>query len=124
MQEINVKIVRYKMIRSNIVISQDLSKRFELNMECRADMKTSKNEEDKSVLLNIELNIGTKDEKLKMELVSDMVFELDFYPDDYNEIAEHKLVPMAKEILLNSLDEMLVIMGYDKMELAKKWSEK
>ena len=55
-----------------------------------------------------------------MELVSDIVFELNQLPDDYNEIAEQKLVPMAREMLLNSLDDMLVVMGYSKMELAQK----
>ncbi len=120
MQKIDVRIIKQKIINSNISISQDLTKKVELNMECKAKMKTSKNEEDKSVLLNIELKIGTKDEKLKIELVSDIIFELDLLPDDYNEIAEQKLVPMARETLLNSLDEMLVIMGYSKMELAKK----
>jgi hypothetical protein len=120
MQEINAKIVKQKIISSNISISQDLTKRFELNMECRAKMKTPKNEEDKSVLLNIELIIETKDEELKIEFASDFIFELDQLPDDYNELAEQKLVPMARESILNSLDDILVIMGYNKMELAKK----
>ena len=44
----------------------------------------------------------SKDEELKMELVSDIVFELDQLPDDYNAIAEQKLVPMARTTLLNS----------------------
>ncbi len=39
---------------------------------------------------------GSTDEELKMELVSDIVFELDQLPDDYNAIAEQKLVPMAR----------------------------
>ena len=120
MQEINAKIVKQKIISSNIFISQDLSKNFELNMECKAKIKTSKDVEDKSVLLDIELNIGTNDEKLKMQLVSDIIFELEQFPDDYDSIAEYKLVPMARETLLNSLDEILVIMGYRKMELAEK----
>lgn len=120
MQEINAKIVKQKIISSNISISQDLTKRFGLNMECRAKMKTPKNEKDKSVLLNVELIIETKDEELKMEFVSDIIFELDRLPDDYNELAEQKLVPMARESMLNSLDDMLVIMGYNKMELAKR----
>ena len=120
MQEISAKIVKWKIINADIYISQNLSKKFELSMECRAKMKTSKNVEDKTVLLNIELNIGSKDEELRMKLVSDIVLELDQLPDDYNEIAEQKLVPMAREMLLNSLDDMLVVMGYSKMELAKK----
>lgn len=120
MQGIDVKIIKQKITNSNIFISQDLTKKVELNVECKAKMRIPKDEEDKSILLSIELNIGTKDEKLKIELVSDMIFELDSLPDDYNEIAEQKLVPMASETLLNSLDEILVVMGYSKMELAKK----
>lgn len=120
MQEIDVKIIKQKITSSNIFISQDLTKKVELNMECKAKMGIPKEEEDKSILFSIELNIGTKDEKVKIELVSDIIFELDSLPDDYNEIAEQKLVPMANETLLNSLDEILVVMGYSKIELAKK----
>lgn len=120
MQENNVKIIDQKISSSYIFISQNLSKKFELSMECRAKIKTSKNEDDKNVLLNMELNIGSKDEELKIELVSDIIFEFDQLPEDYNAIAEQKLVPMARESLLNSLDDILVVMGYSKMELAKK----
>lgn len=123
MQEINVKIVKQKIISSNIFISPNFSKLIELRMDCKAKMKTSKNEEDKSVLLNVELNIGTNDENLKMNIMSNTIFELEQLPEDYEEIAEQKLVPMARETLLNSLDEMLVVMGYNKMELAKKCYE-
>ena len=42
MQEINVKIINQKISSSNIFISQNLSKKFELSMECRAKIKTSK----------------------------------------------------------------------------------
>lgn len=120
MQEINAKIIKQRIISSNIFISQNLTKKFELNMECRAKVKNSKNPEDNSVLLNMELNIGTKNEELKIALVSDIIFQLEQLPDDYNEIAEHKLIPMAREFLLNTLDEILLVMGYSKMELAKK----
>lgn len=120
MQEINAKIVKQKIISSNIFISPDLAKRLEIGMECKAGIKTPKDKDDKSILLNVELNISTKDEKLKIYFVSNIIFELEELPDDYDEIAEYKLIPMAKDSLLNSLDEMLVIMGYKKMELAKK----
>lgn len=120
MQEINVKIINKKITSSNIFISEKLSTKFELSMECRVKMKKSKDEDDKSVLLNMELNILSKDEELKIELISDIVFELEQLPDDYNTIAEQKLVPMARESLLNSLDDILIVMGYNKMELAQK----
>lgn len=120
MQTINAKIIKQRMISSSIFISENLPKKFELSMECRAKMKTPKDENNKSVLLNIGLNIDSKDEGLKIALTSDIVFDLEQLPEDLNEIAEQKLVPMAREALLNSLDEMLVVMGHCKMELAKK----
>lgn len=120
MQEINVKLIKQRINNSNISISRDLTRKVELKMECKAKMKTSKNEDDKRVLLNIELNIDSIDEELKIGLVSDTIFELDLLPNDYSEIIEQKLVPTAMETLLNSLDEMLAVMGYSKMGLAKK----
>lgn len=123
MQDISAKIVKQKIISSNIFISQNLPEKFKISIECKAKMKVSKSEEDKNILLNIVLNIGTKDEELRIELISDTVFELEQLPDECNDIAEQKLVPMASENLLNSLDDILVIMGYKKMELAKKVTE-
>ncbi|MDD2957215.1 MAG: hypothetical protein PHE06_10690 [Lachnospiraceae bacterium] len=120
MPEINANIVSQKIISSNIFISRDLPKKIELSIESKSKLKISQNEEDKRVLLNIQINVGTQDEELKIELISDVIFELSQIPDDYNEIAERKLVTMASEMLLNSLDEMLVVMGHKKMELAKK----
>ena len=120
MQEINAKIVTKRIISSNIYIPQMLDKNLKLNMKCKAQMKTPKKEGDKSVLLNTELSVCAKDEKLKMDLVADIIFVLEKLPEDYNEIAEKKLVPMAQEVLLDSMDEMLVIMGYKKMELRKR----
>ena len=120
MPKINAKIIEQRIIHSNIYVSQNLSKKFELNLQCKAEIKTPNDENDKSILLNIELNVSTKNEDLKIQFISDIVFELDQLPDDYNEIAEQKLIPMARESLLYSLDEMLVIMGYNKMELYRK----
>ncbi len=120
MQEIDAKIIKKRIISSDIFVSESLAKTFELSMNCRAQMKTPKDENDRSVLLNIELSIDAKGEELKIKLVSDFIFECSQVPDDYNELAEQNLTPMAMEALLNDLDEMLVVMGYKKMELAKK----
>ena len=77
MQEISAKIIKQKIICSNISVSRDLTKKFELNMECKAKMKTPKNEKDKTILLNMELNVGTKDEKLALKLLAVIIFEFD-----------------------------------------------
>ena len=120
MEEINAKIITKRIFSSNIYIPQNIDKNLNLTMKSNVKMKTPKKEGDKTVLLNMELVVCTKDEKLNIALVADVIFELERVPENYNEIAENKLVPMAREDLLNSMDEMLVIMGYKKMELKKR----
>lgn len=119
MQEISAKILKQRIVESKIFISQNLADKLEISMNCKVNLKTPKNLEEKSVLLNMELNISSKEE-LKIELNADVVFELEQLLDSYDEIAEKTLIPMACKSLLNSLDDMLVAMGYDKMELAKE----
>ena len=90
-----------------------------LRKQLRSLLKLKKKQEDKTVLLNIKLNIDSKDEKIKIELIGKIIFALSKFPDD-TKIAENTLVPMARDSLLNSLDDILVDMGHSKMELAKK----
>lgn len=118
MQEISVKILKQKIVESKIYISEDFGGKLQVNMNCKATLKKPKNLEDKSVLLTIVFNINAK-EDLKIELNADVIFEVEELLENYDEIAEKKMIPMACKSLLNSLDDMLVVMGYNKMELAK-----
>ena len=119
MQEISVKILKQRIVESQIYVSRELEDNLEINMECKVNLKTPKNEDEKSVLLNVQLDISAK-EKLKIELDADVVFELEKLLDNYDQIAEKQLIPMACESLLNSLDDMLVVMGYNKMGLGNE----
>ena len=120
MQEINANLVMQRIVKANIFVSRKLDKKCDVNVECKAEMKTSKEQENNSILLKLELRITTEDEKLQIELEADTIFELDQLPNDYDEIAEHKLVPSARDTLLKSLDEILITMGYYKMGLQEK----
>lgn len=75
------------------------------------------------MLLNIKLFLATPTDDLKAELTADIIFELDYVPDDYNIIAEQKLIPLARTSLFEKWDEILVAMGYKKMRLADKISQ-
>lgn len=119
MQKISAKILKQRMTESNIWIAGEPDEKLEINMDCKANLKTSKKLEEKNVLLNMQLDISAKEE-LKILLNADVVFELEQLPDDYEKVAERELVPMACEALLNSLDDMLVVMGYNKLELANE----
>lgn len=117
MQEISAKIIQQKIVESNIFISRDMEDKIDINMVCKVNLKMPKKQEEKSVLLEVQLNISAK-EILKIELKADVFFELEQVLNDYNEIAEKKLIPMACKALLNSLDNILIEMGYSKMQLA------
>lgn len=120
MSEISAKIVRQKIVSANIIVSRKSLKSLEIGVECRAKVKKPHDEEDSSVLLNIELNVSTKNDDLKIEFDSDTIFELDQVPDDYDKTAEQILIPIARTRLFEKLDEILVNMGYEKMKLAEK----
>lgn len=117
MQEISAKIIQQKIVESNIFISRDMEDKIDINMVCKVNLKMPKKQEEKSVLLEVQLNISAK-EILKIELKADVFFELEHVLNDYNEIVEKKLIPMACKALLNSLDNILIEMGYSKMQLA------
>ena len=117
MQEISAKIIQQKIGESNIFISRDMEDKRDINMVCKVNLKMPKKQEEKSVLLEVQLNISAK-EILKIELKADVFFELEHVLNDYNEIVEKKLIPMACKALLNSLDNILIEMGYSKMQLA------
>lgn len=118
MQEINAKILKQRITKSSFFISQYIEDKLDIKINCKAKLKTSKDINDKSVLLNVELNIISNDE-LEIQLIADVVFELEQLLDDYNEVAEDKLIPMACKSILDALDDILVVMGYSKLRLAE-----
>lgn len=120
MQEISAKIVKEKIIRVNVEISRELLTHLELSMECRVNVKRPREKEDRSVLLNTKLKLGTQNDDVNIVFDADTIFELTQIPDDYNKIAEQILVPMVKKSLLEKLDDILVSMGYEKMKLAEQ----
>lgn len=123
MSEINAKIIDQKIISTHITISREIKNSIDLKLSCQAKLKTPQDIENNSVLLNIKLFLATPTDDLKAELTADIIFELDYVPDDYNIIAEQKLIPLARTSLFEKWDEILVAMGYKKMRLADKISQ-
>lgn len=123
MSKINAKIIDQKIISTHITISREIKNSIDLKLSCQAKLKTPQDIENNSVLLNIKLFLATPTDDLKAELTADIIFELDYVPDDYNIIAEQKLIPLARTSLFEKWDEILVAMGYKKMRLADKISQ-
>lgn len=62
MQEISAKIIRQKIVESNIFVSRDMEDKIDINMMRKVNLKMPKNPEEKSVLL--EMHLGNE---IKME---------------------------------------------------------
>lgn len=123
MEEISVEIKEKRINSSSITIEPDLKGKFEVRVACKAQMRQAKEEDEKSVLLVVKLNVDTKDKKMQIKLDSEFIFNMEEIPDDYDELAEKTLIPMAKKSLLDSLDQMLLVMGFNKMNLGKNYDK-
>lgn len=120
MSEVNAKIFKQKIVKSNIYVSRTIERQFELNIACRAQVKPPNNKDDTTVLLTMELHVDTENEEIKIEFEADVYFELGCIPEDYNEVAEEYLIPLARTSLLDKLDDILINMGYKEMGLAQR----
>lgn len=97
-----------------------MKEKFEMQIDSRSKIREPINDNDTTLLLNLELNINSKDEMLNISIISDVIFDLHALYNDYEEIAEKELVPMAMKEISFSLDQMLLIMGYSKLDIANK----
>lgn len=78
MQEISAKIIRQKIVESNIFVSRDMEDKIDINMMCKVNLKMPKNPEEKSVLLEMHLKINAM-ELLKIELTADVFLNWSSY---------------------------------------------
>ena len=112
MQNKEIEILSHKISDIQISIDDDVKEKFEMQIDSRSKIREPINDNDTTLLLNLELNINSKDEMLNISIISDVIFDLHALYNDYEEIAEKELVPMAMKEISFSLDQMLLIMGY------------
>lgn len=121
MSEINILIQRKRITKILVDISPDLSKEFKLKIESKVELNKPKEEEDKTALILMETNIGIPDsDEFNITMSSEYIFEFDEIPDDFKSITEERCIPLAQEELFKSLDNILVEMGYNRLNLAEK----
>lgn len=115
MQDNKLKIEKYRITDMTINISPDIDDEIELSVTCKANLRISNEPEDSNVLLNIELKVHSPNDDMVAEMSSDFIFEMKETLDDYSDIAEKQMIPMAAKELLEKLDEILPMMGYSKI---------
>ena len=95
MQNKEIEILSHKISDIQISIDDDVKEKFEMQIDSRSKIREPINDNDTTLLLNLELNINSKDEMLNISIISDVIFDLHALYNDYEEIAEKELVPMA-----------------------------
>ncbi len=105
----------------NMDILDKFSKKFELKIAIKAEIKQPKVDECKKLALNVEMNVcDTESDVLKIQIDSMFVFELDEIPSDYEAFATDNCIPIIRDYLFDKIDVFLDEMGYSKLELSKE----
>lgn len=121
MTEISLEIQRKRIRKVHIDISQNLSNGFQLKVESKVQIKTPKVEEDKTALVLMETNISIPDsDDFDITMSAEFLFKFDEILDDYKSVAEERCIPLVQEDLFKSLDNILVEMGFNRLNLAEK----
>lgn len=92
--------------------------KIKLEAKCTAELKKSKNKDDHSILLAMKIIISSANDEVNIELNSETVFELNKEIDNMNEFMEKELIPKISNQLFIDLDDILLKMGYQKMNFA------
>lgn len=121
MSEINVEILKKRINRIHIDISQNLSREIKLKAESKVQVKTPKEEKEKTALILMETSISIPDsDDINIIMNAEFVSKFDEVPSDYDSFIEGKCIPLAQEVLFKSLDNILIEMGYKKLGLSEK----
>lgn len=115
----NIEIIDKKISNINISIDDDVKDEFELLVDSKSRIKEPIDGNDTTILLSLELNVNSKDEMINISINNDIIFELHKLYDEYEEIAEKYLIPKAIKDTSASLDKILIVMGYNKLNIAK-----
>lgn len=92
--------------------------KIKLEAKCTAELKKSKNKEDHSILLAMKIVISSANNEVNIELNSETVFELNEEINNMDEFMEKELIPKISNQLFIDLDDILLKMGYQKMNFA------
>ena len=76
MQNKEIEILSHKISDIQISIDDDVKEKFEMQIDSRSKIREPINDNDTTLLLNLELNINSKDEMLNISIISDVIFDL------------------------------------------------
>lgn len=120
MQNKNIEILNQKISNIHVSIDDIVKEKLELIIDSKSAIREPIDENDTTLLLSLELNIKSNDEMVAISITNDIIFDLHSSNNEYEKIAEHQLIPMATKETSSSLDKILLIMGYNELDIANK----
>lgn len=118
MKNDGVKILKINLTDAKLKF--DIARKESLKLQVQTDstLHLPKNNEDKTALYTIKIKMNTVDtDEIVIDIVSDVIFEFDEIPEDYDVISENVCSPMATNAVLAKMDDMIEIMGYPKFNI-------
>lgn len=118
MEQINTKIIKTKFLKLHIDISENVPDDFILRITSKSTLNPSKNEEENKVCLTTEMKVFIPEsEDLLIDLISEIIFEFDEKPIDFQQAIEDNCIPLSTKELFNKIDDILIVTGYPKLNL-------
>lgn len=114
----NAKILKITLNDINFKFNIDKKDSLQLKIQTESRILPPKNKYDKTALFIIEASItDTSDENIKIDIISNIIFEFDNIPEDYDEVAKDLCIPLAQNAVFEKVDDILEIMGYPKFNI-------
>lgn len=120
MQKGYLRIDNIKIVNSLIEIDRNCKEKFRINLDCTGRVGKPKNQSDNTLLLNIVFDIfSAETDELNIQLEADVFFSYNEEPENFDWMVEKECMPMAQKEVLNKLDNILVELGYSKLNIAE-----
>lgn len=121
MQKGYLRIDNIKIVNSLIEIDRNCKEKFRINLDCTGRVGKPKNQSDNTLLLNIVFDIiSAETDELNIQLEADVFFSYNEEPENFDWMVEKECMPMAQKEVLNKLDNILVELGYSKLNIAER----
>lgn len=117
MSEINYQIIKKRILGITIEISPSLASKFRLNIESKVQVKKPKIDQEEPIILLMKTQIRIPEsDDFNISINSEFVIKIE---DTADTIIEEVCIPSIQKELFDSLDNILLEMGYKKLELSR-----
>ena len=115
----DIKIIATRVRKIDLNIASEISNSLTLNVEWVTEIRASE-DKDKRIMLLVNLKVYDEShEKFFVEMNGESIFEFKEKPDDLMKVSKEECLPMAQIKLSEILDNILLNVGFAKLNVAK-----